>query len=68
VDGGVLVKVGPKVMVSTPRAVRGELGRLQQTVRDSFTKLSDRERQARAAVERMELDFVRQLIEWQHGR
>ena len=42
VDGGVLVKNGSEVLVSTRHAVRGtDLGELEKMVRESFRDVSD---------------------------
>lgn len=64
-DGGLLVKCGEEVLVSTPRAVRGSLGELKRAVDESFKRLNEREAQARSALEKMEADFVRRFIELQ---
>jgi F-type H+-transporting ATPase subunit epsilon len=66
VDGGVLVKEGQTVWVSTRNAVRGEeLGRLRQTIEDTFTVLDDREKTARSAMAKIEAGFVRRFLEIQ---
>lgn len=65
-DAGTLVKKGQELFVSTPDAVVGpELGELRQTVVDRFERLDERERRARAALARLEADFVRRFIELQ---
>jgi len=64
VHGGTLVKCGDVVTVSTPHAVHGtELGRLREAVDRSLRSLGERERNARAALEKIEADFVRRFIE-----
>lgn len=63
IDGGVLVKQQQTVRVSTPRAVRGELGELRQAVEQEFRRLSQRQEQARTATEKMRADFIRRFIE-----
>ena len=63
VDGGLLVKVGKAVTVSTPQAVRGELGDLERAVRDRFGQLDRKQRQAQRALEKMRTDFVRRYTE-----
>jgi F-type H+-transporting ATPase subunit epsilon len=68
VDGGVLVKIGSQVLVSTPRAVRGpELGRLREQIERQFEHLDEQERKARSALGRMETDFMRRLMELDHA-
>lgn len=66
IDSGLLVKVGPRVRVSTPRAVRGQLGELREAVAKQFRQLSERQQQARAAAEKIQADFVRRFIELEH--
>lgn len=64
VDGGVLVKKGDRVMVSSPRAVRGtQLGELEDTVLKDFIKADETERKARSVLARLEADIVRNFIE-----
>lgn len=65
VDGGIALKVGPDVTISTDHAVRGELGDLERTVEASFKRISRKQQQTRAALEKMQADFVRQFIELQ---
>lgn len=63
VDGGILVKKGAEVVVSTRHAVRGtELGELRSTVRESFRDLDEREKKTRSAMARLEADFVRGIL------
>lgn len=64
VDRGVVVKQGDIVSVSARHAVRGELGELEQQVRDMLEVTSERERSARTAVARLEADFVRRFLEF----
>jgi F-type H+-transporting ATPase subunit epsilon len=64
VDEGILVKVGPQVLVSTRNAVRGtDLETLRQTVEDRFEQFDERERQTRASMAKLEADFVRRFLE-----
>lgn len=64
VDGGVLVKKGDDVMISSPRAVVGpKLGELQNTVLSEFIKIDDSERRARSAMAKLEADIVRKFME-----
>lgn len=66
VDGGVLVKQGDRVRVSTPRAAQGPLGELQRTIDEQFRQITEQQQQARSAVEKMQADFVRRFIELEH--
>lgn len=64
IDRGVLVKCGDEVLVSTPRAISGRpLGELEKAVAEEFAAVDERERRARAALGKMEADFVRRLVE-----
>jgi F-type H+-transporting ATPase subunit epsilon len=69
VDGGTLVKAGDQVRVSVPRAIAGpELERVAAAVREEFRVRSDREREARSALERMEADVLHAALELdEHG-
>jgi F-type H+-transporting ATPase subunit epsilon len=63
-DEGLLVKKGCDVTVVARRGVRGkDLTSLQQTVEDSFVQMDEDERQARAALSRLEADMVRRFAE-----
>jgi len=64
VDRGVAVKRGSSVTVAANNALRGELGRLEQEVRNMLDVTDDRERSARTAVARLEADFVRRFLEF----
>lgn len=67
VDGGTLVKCGDEVLVSTPRAVCGPgLDDLRTTVARTFREVQDRERDARAALVRLETDLLRRFVEVDH--
>jgi len=70
VDEGILVKAGQEVMVSTRNAVRSsELGTLKHTVEEKFLVLDDREKKARSAAAKLEVDLVRRFMELgEHGR
>jgi F-type H+-transporting ATPase subunit epsilon len=69
VDEGIIVKYGTQVLVSTHNAVQGpDLGRLEQTVDEKFKTQDERERVARSAVAKIEVNFVRRFLEIQkHG-
>jgi len=64
INGGILVKQGDTVQVATRMAVFGELGLLHETIDRFINDLDDRERKARAAVARLEADFVRRFVEF----
>lgn len=64
VDEGVLVKRGREVLVSTRHAVLGEdIESLRGTVRDEFLSIDSRERNARSALARLELDLIQRFAE-----
>jgi F-type H+-transporting ATPase subunit epsilon len=66
INGGVLVKRGSDVFVSTRNAVHStDLEALRQTVRDQFEMLDEREKRARSALARMEASFVERFMEIQ---
>ncbi len=64
VDGGLLIKQGDEVRVPTRRAVlSADLGQLRRLIAEEFLAIDERERHARSAVARLEVDFVRRLME-----
>lgn len=64
IDHGVLVKCGPEVSVSTPRALRGaSLGSLKEAVEREFHKIMEKDRATREFEAKLEADLVRQLLE-----
>jgi len=71
VDRGTLVKCGDQVLVSTPRVISGRpLGELQRAVDEELQALDERERRARAALGKLEADFINRLVQWErqaHG-
>jgi len=66
VDGGTIVKVAEAVRVSTPRAVRGDLGELDEAIRYGLLARGQQETLARTALEKIEADFVRRFVELEH--
>lgn len=63
VDEGILVKCGEEVLVACRAATTGaDLGELEATVRERFQELDRRERNTRAALARLEADFVRRFV------
>jgi len=66
VDEGTIVKQGREVRVSTQDAVMGEdLESLRDTVDRQFRQLDERQRRARGALSRIELDLARRFYEMQ---
>lgn len=64
IDGGIVVKTGDDVMVSTSYAIHGpELGRLRQMVDDEFEERSEHEKVTRSALARLEAGIVRRFME-----
>ena len=68
-DRGILVKQGTEVFASVRNAVRGEdLSQLRNLVEREFHAISDEEKQARAAMARLETALARRFIDFQkHG-
>jgi len=69
VDGGALLKRGPEVFVSTRNAVRSpELGTLRDVVVRQFEEIDEREKKARSAAAKLEVDLLRRFMELKdHG-
>lgn len=64
VDGGLLIKRGREVTIGTQRAVLGPgLGALRQTIERDFRVRDERERGARGAMARLEVDFIQRFLE-----
>ena len=60
VDEGVMIKVGPSVLVSVRRAMEGrDLGRLRDTVEREFLTLTDNDRNLRTVLTKLEAGFAR---------
>ena len=69
VDEGVLVKVGPQVLVSVRRAIGGsDLGQLHEAVNKQFLALEKQERDVRDAIAKMESSFIGRIAEFVHDR
>lgn len=70
IDGGTLVKRGSDVLVSTRNAVRGpELGTLRDVVIKQFEEIDEREKKARSAAAKLEVDLLRRFMELkEHAR
>jgi F-type H+-transporting ATPase subunit epsilon len=62
VDEGLVVKRGDEVTVATRAFVAGDaLGDLEKTVRERFERLDEEERETRATLARLEVDFMRRF-------
>jgi F-type H+-transporting ATPase subunit epsilon len=67
VDGGVLVKTGPDVLVSVRRAMGGaDLGQLRQAVEQEFLALDEHEQNVRSVLAKLESGFLRRFETFQH--
>ncbi len=67
VDVGTLVKKGSEILVSTRNAFQSpELGRLKDVVIRLFEDIDEREKTARAAAARLEIDLLRRFMELRH--
>lgn len=68
VDQGVLVKTGPRVLVSVRRAIKGnDLDQLRQAVENEFLAIDEQEQTVRSAVDRLEAGLMRRFMSFQHG-
>lgn len=64
VDGGILLKRGAEIVVSTRNAIRGpELGTLRAVVIKQFEEIDEREKKARSAAVKLEVDLLRRFME-----
>ncbi len=67
VDEGVLIKVGPDVLVSVRRALGGtDLGRLRGAVDREFLVQDEHERNVRSVMVKLETGILRRLAVFQH--
>jgi F-type H+-transporting ATPase subunit epsilon len=67
VDEGVLVKTGMEVLISVRNAIGGtDLGKLHQAVTEDFLKRDTEQQSVRSVMARMESDFIRRIVEFQH--
>lgn len=68
IDDGILVKNGDEVLVSTRHGVTGvDLGELEETIQRRFRVLDERERATRTALAKLEANFIRRILEIEHG-
>jgi F-type H+-transporting ATPase subunit epsilon len=66
-NGGILVKAGLTVSVSSPQAVYGPgLGDISGIIDREFREMDDQEKKSRAAAARLEADLVRRFMEVGH--
>ena len=64
IDVGTLVKKGDEILVSVRNAVTGpELGKLKLEVVKQFRELDEREKKARSAAAKLEVDLLRRFME-----
>ncbi|MBA4396357.1 MAG: F0F1 ATP synthase subunit epsilon [Syntrophus sp. (in: bacteria)] len=67
IDIGTMVKKGAEVLVSTRNAFRSsELGQLKEVVIAQFREIDEREKKARTAAARLEMDILRRFMELKH--
>ena len=67
VDGGVLVKTGPDVLVSVRRALEGtDLGQLRDAVVREFLDLDEHEQNVRSVIAKLETGFLRRFATLRH--
>ena len=67
VDEGVLVKIGPDVLVSVRRALDGtNLAQLRRSVEQEFLVLDEREQNLRSVMAKLEIGFLRRFADFQH--
>jgi alternate F1F0 ATPase F1 subunit epsilon len=63
-DGGTLVKMGDRVMISTPRAVVGrELGQVHSQLEERRRERAEQAKDAQHALARLELQLARSIFE-----
>jgi F-type H+-transporting ATPase subunit epsilon len=67
VDEGVLVKTGPKVLVSVRRAILGsDLSTLRDAVEAEFLTMDEHQRDVRSVNAKLESGFLRRLAQLHH--
>jgi F-type H+-transporting ATPase subunit epsilon len=68
VDEGVLVKIGPDVLVSVRRAIGGaDLHQLRDAVERQFLTVNEHEQDARSVMAKLEAGFLHRLATIRHG-
>jgi len=67
VDEGVLVKVGPNVLVSVRNAIAGtNLNQLREAVEREFLNLDEQEKSVRSVLDKLESGFIRRFAAFHH--
>ncbi|MFT5531834.1 MAG: F-type H+-transporting ATPase subunit epsilon [Candidatus Paceibacteria bacterium] len=67
IDEGVLVKIGPDVLVSVRRALAGtHLAQLRDAVKKEFLTLDVHEQNVRSVMAKLETGFLRRFASFQH--
>jgi F-type H+-transporting ATPase subunit epsilon len=67
IDVGTIIKKGSDILVSTRNAFRSpELGHLKEVVVQQFQEIDEREKKARSAASRLEVDLLRRFMELKH--
>ena len=67
-DEGVLVKIGPEVLVSVRNAIAGtDLRQLREAVEREFLTLDEHEQSLRSVMAKLESSFVRRFADFRHG-
>jgi len=67
VDEGVLIKIGPDVLVSVRNAIAGtDLRHLREAVDREFVHLDQEEQSVRAALAKMESSLIRGMASFQY--
>lgn len=62
IDEGILVKVGPEVLVSVRNAIGGaDLGKLRESAENDFVELDENERKVRSVMAKLESGFIYNL-------
>jgi F-type H+-transporting ATPase subunit epsilon len=68
VDEGVLVKIGPDVLVSVRNAIGGtELGQMREAVEREFLHLDEREQSVRSVLAKMEGNLMRRMASFHNA-
>ena len=67
VDDGILIKTGSQVLVSVRNAIQGkDLAQLRSAVQQEFLNLNERDRNLRAALNKMESGLIRRMVVFQN--
>jgi F-type H+-transporting ATPase subunit epsilon len=64
VDGGILVKKGNQIWISSQHCLEGnDLKNLQQTIKEEFQKIDEQEKINREALAKLEVNLVRHYVQ-----